>query len=272
MSIGVKLIFESRAFGCDILRFSHVSDKLGGLTATWHAIVPTFDKHSAPPETLGPLPVLYYLSGLTCTDENFVQKAGAARSAAAHRVAIIAPDTSPRGAGCPGEDDSWDFGTGAGFYVDATEPCYAPHYRMYSYVRAELPTAVKAGLGDRVDTSRAAIFGHSMGGHGALVLALRNPDLFRSCSAFAPICHPSACPWGVKAFSGYLGQEPSGNNSHWSAYDATELMKLRGRNNPIFMDSDILIDQGSADSFLQQRQLLPEEFADACKAAGQKVS
>jgi S-formylglutathione hydrolase len=272
MSVVVKLIFGSKAFGCDILRFSHVSDQLGGLTTTWHAIVPAFEKNSVPTETLGPLPVLYYLSGLTCTDENFVQKAGAAQSAFAHRVAIIAPDTSPRGAGCPGEDDSWDFGTGAGFYVDATKPSFASHYRMYSYIRAELPVAVKAGLGDRVDTSRAAIFGHSMGGHGALVLALRNPDLFRSCSAFAPICHPSACPWGVKAFSGYLGQESSSKEAQWSAYDATELMKNRGRNNPLYKDSEILIDQGSEDSFLQQKQLLPEDFSEACKFAGQKVS
>jgi S-formylglutathione hydrolase len=271
MTIKVEQISATKAFGCEILRYSHVSEQLGGLSTTWHAIVPPSGKNSAGHDGAGKLPVLYYLAGMTSTDENFVQKAGAARSAAAHRVVIIAPDTSPRGAGCDGEDDSWDFGTGAGFYIDATEPCYGPHYRMYSFIRSELPVAVKAALGDRVDTSRASIFGHSMGGHGALILALRNPDLFRSCSAFAPICHPVACSWGTKAFSGYLGADAN-TRKLWDHYDATELMRNRGRNSPLYEDAEILIDQGTADSFLSQKQLLPEDFAESCKTAGQKVS
>jgi S-formylglutathione hydrolase len=212
------------------------------------------------PPQAGPVPVLYYLSGLTCTEDNFTSKAGAQRYAAEHGIMLVAPDTSPRGEGVPDEADAWDFGTGAGFYVDATEAPWSSHYRMYSYVTAELPALVDQEFSIRPD--RQGIFGHSMGGHGALVCGLRNPDLFKSISAFAPIAAPTQCPWGKKAFGGYLGPNPES----WKAYDATELVKDRAR-----PDRTILIDQGTADSFLDQQQLLPEVFAEACKAAGQPL-
>jgi S-formylglutathione hydrolase len=202
------------------------------------------------------VPLLYWLSGLTCTQENFSVKAGAQRVAAELGVAIVIPDTSPRGLGYPGEADSYDFGLGAGFYVDATEPPWSGGYRMYSYVCEELPQLVAAHL--PVDASRAGIFGHSMGGHGALVIALRNPGKYRSVSAFAPICSPSRCPWGEKAFSGYLGSD----RSRWRHYDATALIEERGWKGP-----PILVDQGTADTFLET-QLRPELLREACERAG----
>jgi S-formylglutathione hydrolase len=253
----VKQLSKSRAFDCDILRFSHTSPALGGLEAKWHAIVPDVDGAS--------LPCLYFYSGLTCTDENFVQKAGAAAAAAKYRVIIIACDTSPRGAGAKGEDDGWDFGSGAGFYVDATTEDFKEHYRMYSFCQEELAGAVSAGLGRRADTSRASVFGHSMGGMGALVAALRNPSKYRSVSAFAPICHPSACSWGEKCLSGYLGDGPA-DKRRWSLYDPTELARAGHK-----AASPILVDQGAEDTFLTQGQLLPEHFKEACDAAGQEV-
>src|SRR5476649_12026 len=162
-------------------------------------------------------PALFYLAGLTCTEETFMIKGGAQRVAAEEGLMLIAPDTSPRGANIAGESDSWDFGVGAGFYVDATESPWSSHYRMYSYL-LELRALLVQELA--IDAQRTGIFGHSMGGHGALVLALRNPDLFRSVSAFAPIAAPSLCPWGKKAFTGYLGD----NASAWEQYDASLLM------------------------------------------------
>ncbi len=208
----------------------------------------------------GPVPVLYYLSGLTCTEKNFIEKAGAQRYAAEHGLMLVAPDTSPRGVGIPGEDDDWDFGTGAGFYVNATEAPWAKHYRMYDYVVEELPSLIKQTFSVK---DRAGIFGHSMGGHGALICGLKNPDKYASISAFAPIAAPSQCAWGQKAFTGYLGTDKQG----WAAYDATELMKA------IAGDlKSILIDQGDADSFLAQGQLLPEVFAAACEQAGQPLT
>jgi S-formylglutathione hydrolase len=206
------------------------------------------------------LPVLFYLAGLTCTEETFVTKAGAQRIAAELGIILVAPDTSPRGAGVPGEADSWDFGVGAGFYVDATEEPWSRHYRMYSHI-LELRELVLAEL--PADPARVGIFGHSMGGHGALMLALRNPDLFRSVSAFAPIAAPARCPWGRKAFGGYLGPDESA----WRAYDATELMAHAGR---ALFPNGILIDQGLADKFLAE-QLYPETFEDACRATGQPL-
>jgi S-formylglutathione hydrolase len=206
------------------------------------------------------LPVLFYLAGLTCTEETFVTKAGAQRTAAELGIILVAPDTSPRGAGVPGEADSWDFGIGAGFYVDATEESWSRHYRMYSHI-LELRELVLAEL--PADPARVGIFGHSMGGHGALMLALRNPDLFRSVSAFAPIAAPVRCPWGRKAFGGYLGPDESA----WRAYDATELVARAGR---ALFPNGILIDQGLADKFLAE-QLYPEAFEDACRAAGQPI-
>jgi len=173
-----------------------------------------------PPQAeTGPVPVLYYLSGLTCTEENFTAKAGAQRYAAEHGIMLVAPDTSPRGVGIPGEEDGWDLGTGAGFYLDATRDPWRPHYRMYSYVTEELPALIAANFSIRAD--RQGILGHSMGGHGALVCGLRQPKRFKSISAFAPIVAPSQCPWGQKAFSQYLGSDQAA----WKTYDATELVK-----------------------------------------------
>jgi len=204
------------------------------------------------------VPALYYLAGLTCTEETFMIKAGAQRLAAELGIMLVAPDTSPRKARHPGDDASWDFGIGAGFYVDATQAPWSRHYRLYSYVTRELPELVRS-LGN-VRADRQSIFGHSMGGHGALVCALRNRDRYCSVSAFAPIAAPSQCPWGVKAFTGYLGED----RSAWAEYDASELV-ARQR-----YDDTILIDQGSGDKFLAE-QLLPERLVASCRANGTRL-
>lgn len=208
-----------------------------------------------PPTALGtnarPVPVLYWLSGLTCTDQNFMQKAGAQKKAARLGMAIVCPDTSPRGLDLPGEDDSYDFGSGAGFYVNATRQPWAPHYRMYDYVVKELPQLVESHLPVTEDRS---ISGHSMGGHGALVAALKNPGQYKSVSAFAPIANPSECPWGQKAFSGYLGDD----RTAWEEWDATMLIPMARERLPL------LVDQGTADEFLDS-QLNPDALADACE-------
>jgi len=203
----------------------------------------------------GPVPVLYWLSGLTCTEENFMSKAGAQRFAAERGLMLVAPDTSPRGLGLPGEDADWDFGSGAGFYVNASQAPWAAHYRMYDYVVSELPEVVAANF--PVASGRAGISGHSMGGHGALVIGLRNPGLFRSISAFAPICAPASCPWGVKAFANYLGPD----RADWAAYDACQLLAQ--------MDQapEMLVDQGTADRF-REDQLMPHKLATVCRARG----
>jgi S-formylglutathione hydrolase len=207
------------------------------------------------------LPVLFYLAGLTCTEETFMIKAGAQRVAAQEGLILVTPDTSPRGAGVSGETDSWDFGAGAGFYVDATEAPWSRHYRMYSHI-LELHELVLAEL--PADPARVGIFGHSMGGHGALMMALRNPGLFRSVSAFAPIAAPMRCPWGQKAFGGYLGAD----QASWRQYDASELMAAM---DTAPFPGGILIDQGLADKFLAE-QLYPEAFEEACARAGQPLT
>jgi S-formylglutathione hydrolase len=204
------------------------------------------------------VPVLYYLAGLTCTEETFVTKAGALEHAAKHGILLVAPDTSPR-VQLPGDRDSWDFGIAAGFYLDATQEPWSRHYRMYSYVTAELPQVIAGGF--NVDPQRSGIMGHSMGGHGALTIALKNPGKYKSLSAFAPIGAPMQVPWGHKAFAGYLGADRSG----WGQYDACALL-ADGRR---FGDT-ILVDQGSADKFLRE-QLKPELLEEACKAAGQPL-
>jgi S-formylglutathione hydrolase len=201
------------------------------------------------------VPVLYYLAGLTCTEETFMVKAGAQRFAAELGLMLVAPDTSPRKARIPGDDAAWDFGLGAGFYVDAVKAPWSSHYRMYSYVTRELPETIRS-LDVRL-SDRSGILGHSMGGHGALVCALRNPEQYSSVSAFAPIAAPSQCPWGQKAFGGYLGED----RQQWGGYDATELAAARRFPHPI------RIDQGSADKFLAE-QLKPELFAAACRSSG----
>lgn len=200
----------------------------------------------------GTVPVLYWLSGLTCTDENFMQKAGAQRVAAELGIAIVCPDTSPRGSDFPGEHDHYDFGSGAGFYVNATEKPWSANYRMYDYVTEELPTLVEQHF--PVNSNRG-ISGHSMGGHGALVCYLRNPGKYKSVSAFAPICHPSDCSWGQKALSGYLGAD----RNDWVKYDASRLIGDAPEKLPL------LIDQGSADEFLTD-QLKPGALEQACIA------
>ncbi|SCU76105.1 S-formylglutathione hydrolase [Cupriavidus necator] len=210
----------------------------------------------------GRVPVLFYLAGLTCTEETFMIKAGAQRFAAEHGLMLVAPDTSPRGAGLAGEADAWDFGVGAGFYVDATEAPWQEYWRMESYVADELFGLVTTALPG--DAGRVGIFGHSMGGHGALVLAQRHPQRFRSVSAFAPIAAPSRCPWGEKAFTGYLGTD----RAAWAEYDASELM---ARQNGAPFPAGILVDQGLDDQFLQS-QLHPEAFAAACQAVGQPLT
>lgn len=199
------------------------------------------------------VPVLYWLSGLTCTEQNFIQKAGAQRYAAEHGVIIVGPDTSPRGCNIEGEDDSWDLGTGAGFYINATEDKWKNHYRMYSYVTEELPDIIVKNF--PVIQEKQSIFGHSMGGHGALICALKNPGKYCSVSALAPISNPVEANWGKKIFSAYLGE----NKELWKNWDATHLVKKY--NGPPLT---ILIDQGTEDEFLHQKQLLPENFVQAC--------
>ena len=197
------------------------------------------------------VPLLWWLSGLTCTDENFMQKSGAQKIAAELGIAIICPDTSPRGTDLPGENDSYDFGSGAGFYVNATQAPWNQHYRMYDYIADELPALARANF---PLTNKESISGHSMGGHGALVLALRQPLRYASISAFAPIVNPSQTPWGQKALSGYLGQ----NSDEWKQYDACELVATGNSKQPLF------IDQGDTDNFLKE-QLRPELLEAVCE-------
>ena len=204
------------------------------------------------------VPVLWYLAGLTCTEETFMIKAGAQRVAAELGLALVAPDTSPRGVPLPGDSDAWDFGVAAGFYLDATQEPWSRHYRMYSYITGELAALVERNF--PVDPKRQGIFGHSMGGHGALTIGLKHPERYRSISAFAPIAAPMHCPWGQKALAGYLGSD----REAWRAHDACELIRAlpspSGR-------PPLLVDQGLADPFLEQ-QLLPDRLEQACKDAG----
>ncbi|WP_066426072.1 S-formylglutathione hydrolase [Anabaena sp. 4-3] len=247
----IQLISEYKCFDGKLGFYSHDS-------STCHGVM-RFAVYQPPQATQKSVPVLYFLSGLTCTEENFMVKAGAQRYAAEYGLMLVAPDTSPRNTGIPGEDDDWDFGTGAGFYVDATQAPWQQHYQMYSYIVQELPAVIAANF--PVQTDNQGIFGHSMGGHGALVCALRNPNLYKSVSAFAPIVAPMRCAWGQKAFSRYLGS----NQESWLAYDASELVQKLGYH------SSILIDQGTADKFLET-QLLTEVFEQACQAVNQPLN
>ena len=247
-----ELLNEHACFG-GVQRFYSFPSEAVGLPMRYAVYLP-------PGAGDQPLPVLFYLAGLTCTEETFMTKAGAQRVAAQEGIILVAPDTSPRGAGVPGEADNWDFGAGAGFYVDALQEPWSLHYRMYSHI-LELRQLVLDTL--PADPARVGIFGHSMGGHGALMLALRNPGLFRSVSAFAPIAAPMRCPWGRKAFGGYLGPDQAA----WRQYDASELMA--GMREAPF-PGGILVDQGLSDKFLAE-QLYPEAFEAACLAAGQPL-
>jgi len=205
-----------------------------------------------------PCPALVWLSGLTCTEDNFTVKAGAQRVAAELGLILIAPDTSPRGAKVP-DDEAYDFGQGAGFYLDATQEPWAKNFQMETYIRDELTALMLENF--PINPNKIGISGHSMGGHGALTLHLKNPDLYKTCSAFAPIGSPSIVPWGQKAFKGYLGA----NDEDWKAYDATELVSAAPST------AHILIDQGGADNFLDE-QLRPEVFKDACTRVGQALT
>ncbi len=243
---------EQAAFGGVQGFYEHASEECGGPMR--------FAVYQPPAALRGErVPVLYYLAGLTCTEETFVIKAGAQRVAAELGLAIVTMDTSPRAARHPGDDASWDFGQGAGFYLDATEAPWSASYRMHAYVTRELRELVEARF--PLDGARRGVFGHSMGGHGALVLALRHPDLYRSVSAFAPIVAPSRVPWGEKAFTGYLGP----GRARWREWDACELVATAR------FASAPLVDQGLADKFLE-RELRPELFEEACRAAGQPIT
>ena len=248
----LELISEHACFGGVQRFYRHDSGEIG-LPMRFSVFLP-------PQASSASVPAVFYLAGLTCTEETFMIKAGAQRVAAELGQILIAPDTSPRGANVPGETDDWDLGAGAGFYVDATQEPWRKHYRMYSYL-LELYRLVLDEL--PVDPSRVSIMGHSMGGHGALVMALRNRHLFRTVSAFAPICAPSEVPWGVKAFTAYLG----GDRTEWASYDASALMARSTAPYP----GGILIEQGLADKFLET-QLRPEAFEAACEQAGQPLT
>jgi S-formylglutathione hydrolase len=247
----MELISEHGCFGGRQRFYRHHSREIG-LPMRFSVFLPPQAAH-------GKVPALFYLAGLTCTEETFMIKAGAQRFAAREGLMLIAPDTSPRDAGIPGETDNWDFGVGAGFYLDATQAPWSRHYRMYSYI-LELRETIVREL--PAQASQVGITGHSMGGHGALVLALRNPDLFRSVSAFAPICAPGSCDWGVNAFTRYLGSD----RASWMQYDATRMMETMAKPFP----NGILIHQGTDDKFLPT-QLYPEKFEQACREAKQPL-
>ena len=244
----LKTISQNKSFGGTQGVYSHESRETG--------CPMRFGVYLPPAAEKGPVPVLFWLSGLTCTEENFTVKAGAQRVAAELGIALVMPDTSPRGLNYPGDSASYDFGVGAGFYVDATEAPWSGGYRMYSYITKELFALV--GESFALDMQRAGIFGHSMGGHGALTIGLKNPDQFKTISAFSPIVSPTRCPWGEKALTGYLGAD----RATWADYDATLLIATRGWKGPA-----LLVDQGTADQFLEG-QLKPELLTAACAEAG----
>jgi S-formylglutathione hydrolase len=248
----LTLISQHRCFGGTVAFYRHPSEACGGEMR--------FGVYLPPQATQRKVPVLTYLAGLTCTEETFLAKGGAPRMAAELGLMLVAPDTSPRGAGYPGEDADWDFGTGAGFYLDATQAPWSARYRMYSYVTRELPALVAEHL--PALPGREGIFGHSMGGHGALVCALRQPGRYASVSAFAPICAPMQVPWGQKAFGGYLGPDTEA----WRAWDASELVRRHGAKLPT-----PLVDQGTQDKFLEA-QLRPEILRDACASVEQTLN
>lgn len=243
----MKQLSAHQCFGGRQLRYTHHAQSLD--------CEMTFSIYLPAKATQTRVPVLYWLSGLTCTDENFVIKAGAQQYADEFGVAIVAPDTSPRGAGIPDDPQASDLGMGAGFYLDATESPWNRHYKMYSYIVDELPRLIKDAF--PVDADRQGIFGHSMGGHGALTIYLKNPTKYQAVSAFAPIVAPMQCPWGIKAFSHYLGS----NQEIWKQYDATVLL---GQMDNASNRPEILIDQGTADPFLSE-QLKPALLAAVAK-------
>ena len=249
----VEEIGSNLSFGGQQLRYRHHSNILN--------CDMTFSIYLPPQAKQAPVPVLYWLSGLTCSDENFVTKAGAQQYAAEYGIAIVCPDTSPRGEGVPDDEESaYDFGLGAGFYINATEQPWATHYQMYDYVVEELPALINAEF--PVDGSKVAISGHSMGGHGALTVALKNPERYCSVSAFSPICSPINCPWGQKALSKYIGDESQG---HWNSQDTVELVKTA--DDQLKQSMPVLVDQGDADNFLAE-QLNTQLLIDTAEQVG----
>jgi len=251
--MAIEMISEQRCFGGVQGFYKHESVETAGTMK--------FGVFRPPQAEKGPVPVLYYLAGLTCTEETAVIKAGAQRVAAELGIAFVTPDTSPRDTGIEGATGDWEFGEAAGFYLDATTPAFAKRFRMYSYVTKELPSVIGAGF-PWADMSRESIFGHSMGGHGALTIALKNAERYKSVSAFAPIVAPIEVPWGQKALPRYLGED----KANWRNYDSCELIRSGLR-----FPGTILIDQGDADKFLEV-QLQPRRFEAACREAGQPVT
>jgi S-formylglutathione hydrolase len=249
--MALKTISEQRCFGGVQGIYRHMSSACAGAMR--------FSVYQPPQAAHAKVPVLYFLAGLTCSEETFMIKAGAQRLAAELGLLLIAPDTSPRNTGTAGESDDWEFGAGAGFYLDATQAPWSAHFRMHDYVVNELPALIAANFA--ADTTRAGIFGHSMGGHGALTIALKHPGRYRSVSAFAPIVAPSQVPWGVKALPRFLGED----RSTWTAYDTCSLLDSGHR-----FGAALLVDQGEADKFLAS-QLQPERLEAACTAAGQPL-
>jgi S-formylglutathione hydrolase len=250
-----ETISRHRCFGGTVGFYKHQS--------TVNACTMKFAVYTPPQAERGKVPVVYYLAGLTCTEETFMIKAGAQRRASELGLMLVAPDTSPRGVPLPGDSDAYDFGVGAGFYLDAIQTPWSKHYNMYSYVTSELPAIIEQHF--PADPKRQGIFGHSMGGHGALTIGLKNPgNRYRSISAFAPIAAPKQVPWGIKAFTHYLGPD----RDRWSQYDATELMNnlKNAESRPA-----ILIDQGLADQFLET-QLHPHVFEESCRNVGQALT
>ena len=249
--MALETISEQRCFGGVQGIYRHMSSACAGAMR--------FSVYQPPQAAHAKVPVLYFLAGLTCSEETFMIKAGAQRLAAELGLLLIAPDTSPRNTGTAGESDDWEFGAGAGFYLDATQAPWSAHFRMHDYVVNELPALIAANFA--ADTTRAGIFGHSMGGHGALTIALKHPGRYRSVSAFAPIVAPSQVPWGVKALPRFLGED----RSTWTAYDTCSLLDSGHR-----FGAALLVDQGEADKFLAS-QLQPERLEAACTAAGQPL-
>lgn len=250
MSTSPKLTSEYKCFDGTVGFYRHQSQSCNGEMR--------FAIYQPPQARSNPVPVLYYLSGLTCTEENFMIKAGVQRYAAEYGIIIVTPDTSPRNTGIEGENQDYDYGSAASFYVDATEEPWRSHYQMYSYIVQELPALIAEHF--PIQPERQGIFGHSMGGHGALVCALRNPNQYKSVSAFAPIVAPLRSSWVDKAFTKYLGLD----RESWRSYDASELVLTANYKRPI------LIDQGSADQYLDQ--LLPQVFEQACDKANQPLT
>jgi S-formylglutathione hydrolase len=251
MASGLEIRAQHSCFGGRLGFYTHTSAATGTPM--------NFGVYLPPVADTAPVPALYYLAGLTCTEETFLIKAGAIRFAAQHGLALIAPDTSPRGAGIEGEGADWDFGLGAGFYLDATAAPWSAAYRMHTYVTQELPALLEAGF--PLMPGRRGIFGHSMGGHGALVIALSQPERWQSVSAFSPICNPVAVPWGEKAFGRYLGAD----RTAWARYDASLLMRRQP------YPGAILVDQGLDDKFLAA-QLHPEALEESARASGQRLT